>query len=165
MALTLVANYSKKVGLPNFSSHSFSVSCTKEIRSMDTVEEESTELYSILQNAVDSQLAKVGYMLETNGSAGPQSSANHLKTNQAHRNGAGSTWRCSEKQEALLKKLLCDHNLEEIAKQIADEMFGQPVSALNKLQASSLIKRLLEEYANNPRRNNGNGTLVAGGLQ
>lgn len=165
MALTLVANYSKKVGLPNFSSHSFSVSCTKEIRSMDTVEEESTELYSILQNAVDSQLAKVGYMPETNGSAGRQAPVNLSKTAGAHSNGTGSTWRCSEKQEALLKKLLCDHGLEEIAEQIADEMFGQPVSALNKLQASSLIKTLLEGYANKPRRNNGNGTLVAGGVQ
>lgn len=161
MALTLVANYSKKVGLPNFSSHSFSISCTKEITSIDHVEEESTELYSILQHAVDTQLANVGYMPETNGSASRQAPTNHLKINGAHSNGAGSGWRCSEKQEALLRKLLCDHNLEEVAEQIANEMFGQPVSALNKLQASSLIKRLLEEYANNPRTKHGN--LVPGG--
>ena len=163
MALNLVANYTKKIGLPNFSSHSFSISCTKEITSIDHVEDESTELYSILQHAVDTQLAKVGYTPETNGSAGRQAPTNHLKINGAHSNGAGSSWRCSEKQEALLRKLLCDHDLEEIAEQIANETFGQPVGALNKSQASVLIKTLLEEYANNPRSKNGNGTLVAGG--
>ena len=142
MALTLVANYSKKVGLPNFSSHSFSISCTKEITSIDHVEEESTELYSILQHAVDTQLENVGYMPEQGGSTHKEVPTNRITTNGVRNDRPGSSWQCTEKQETLLKKLVNDHNLE----QMAEEMFNQPVSSLNKLQASALIRRILGEH-------------------
>jgi hypothetical protein len=156
MALTLVANYSKKVGLPNFSSHSFSISCTKEITSIDHVEEESTELYSILQHAVDSQLENVGYMPEQGGST--RVPTNRITTNGVRNDRPGSSWQCTEKQETLLKKLLKDRNLE----QMAEEMFNQPVSSLNKMQASALIRRVLREHAPNVK-NGSNGSVNGGG--
>ncbi len=162
MALTLVANYSKKVGLPNFSSHSFSISCTKEITSIDHVEEESTELYSILQHAVDSQLENVGYMPEQGGSTRKEVPVNRITTNAVRTNGNGSSWRCSEKQEALLKKLLNDQDVE----QVAEQMFGQPVSELNKLQASGLIQRLLNDTNKKPSKGKtGDGRHLSGGVR
>jgi len=164
--IKLIANYSKRLGLPGYSSHQFSVSIETEIINVEDVAAESTHLYETLQRSVDEQIQQTGFVPDSNyGSNGNgHQPVNRIKSNGIKTNGIGS-WNCSDKQRELIVKLIANHDLKEIAEQIADEMFGQPVRALNKLQASSLIKTLLEGYANKPRRNNGNVTLVAGGLQ
>jgi hypothetical protein len=133
---------------------------------LEDVAAESARLYETLQESVDEQIQQTGFVPDTDyGNNGNRHQpVNRIKSNGIKTNSIGS-WNCSDKQRELIVKLIADHDLKEIAGQIADEMFGQPVCALNKLQASSLIKTLLEGYANKPRRNNGNGTLVAGGLQ
>src|SRR5512133_1874228 len=53
MAIKLSAAYSKKAGLPGYSSHSFSVSIETELQNLDNVREESARLYDSLQEALD----------------------------------------------------------------------------------------------------------------
>ena len=48
MALQLIAAYSKKLGLPEYSSHSFSVSITSEVSDLSQVEAEVNRVYGIL---------------------------------------------------------------------------------------------------------------------
>jgi hypothetical protein len=48
--------------LPNFSSHSCSVSVTVEIPDVSVVAQESSKLYALLQTAVDGEIQQVGYM-------------------------------------------------------------------------------------------------------
>ena len=65
MAVILQMTYQKKLGLPNFSSHSCSVSVTTEIPDVSVVAQKSTKLYSLLQTAVDLEIQQVGFMPET----------------------------------------------------------------------------------------------------
>lgn len=58
--LTLECNYSKKIGLPGYSSHQFMVTLRTEISDLNTVQAESDRLYGLLQTAVDTSLQKVG---------------------------------------------------------------------------------------------------------
>ena len=58
--IRLSAAYSKKVGFPGYSSHSFSVSIETELQNLDSVREESARLYDSLQQAVDQQIQKTG---------------------------------------------------------------------------------------------------------
>jgi hypothetical protein len=44
MAVKLSAAYSKKLGLPGFSSHSFNLSIETELQNLDNVREESARL-------------------------------------------------------------------------------------------------------------------------
>ena len=60
--IRLSAAYSKKVGLPGYSSHSFSVSIETELQNLDNVREESARLYDSLQQAVDEQIQKTGFV-------------------------------------------------------------------------------------------------------
>jgi hypothetical protein len=62
MAIKLSAAYSKKVGLPGYSSHSFSVSIETELQNLDNVREESARLYESLQEPVDQQIQKTGFV-------------------------------------------------------------------------------------------------------
>jgi len=61
MALKLIANYSKRLGLPGYSSHQFSVCVETEISSIDDVAGESTRLYQSLQQSVDDEIQHTGF--------------------------------------------------------------------------------------------------------
>jgi hypothetical protein len=56
MAVIIEANYSKKIGLPAYSSHSFSVTLKSEIADLSQVDRESAKLYAILQGSVDREI-------------------------------------------------------------------------------------------------------------
>ena len=51
--ITLEANYSKKIGLPGYSSHQFSVTLKSELSDIAQAEKESARLYEVLQHSVD----------------------------------------------------------------------------------------------------------------
>ncbi len=169
MALKLVATYSKRLGLPGFSSHQFSVSVETEIINVEDVAAESTHLYETLQRSVDEQIQQTGFVPDTdygsNGN-GPQP-VNRIKTNGIKPNGNGEGWHCSDKQRGLILKLIADHDLEEVAEEMSQEMFGVSPKDLNKLQASGLIQRILEEHASKKpsKGKNGNGRYVNGGVR
>jgi hypothetical protein len=67
MAIQIAAHYSKKIGLPGFSSHQFSITIKTEINDLNQVEEESTRLYALLQSSVDRELQQPGYIPAGNG--------------------------------------------------------------------------------------------------
>ncbi len=64
MAVKLSANYSKKLGLPAYSSHSFSASVEIELTDLSQVEAECRNLYDLLQRSVDQQIQQVGFVPE-----------------------------------------------------------------------------------------------------
>lgn len=163
MALKLIANYSKRLGLPGYSSHQFSVSCETEITNVSDVAVESARLYDTLQQSVDEQIQTTGFVPGSdygNGN-GHEEPINRLKTNGIKTNN-GDGWHCSDKQRGLILKLIADHNLEEVAEEMSREMFGCSPEGLNKLQASGLIQRILEEHAS---KKPSKGKYVNGGAR
>jgi len=158
MALKLIANYSKRLGLPGYSSHQFAVTVETEISNINEVAAESALLYDTLQSSVDEQIQRTGFVPDEGYGISEQGARN------GHRNGTnghsapangntnghaanGDAWACSEKQQHLIIKLVDEHNLDK--GQVDDtsrEMFGVGVRELNKLQASGLIDRILDEH-------------------
>ena len=168
MALKLIANYSKRLGLPGYSSHQFAVTVETEISNINEVAAESTRLYQTLQQSVDEEIQHTGFVPEEGYGISEQGSRNGSANGHATRtngNGNGHTngdgWTCSDKQRDLILKLVDEHNLDK--GQVDDtsrDMFGVGVKELNKLQASGLIERILDEHgggrkASRPPRSNG----------
>ena len=140
--ITLECNYSKKLGLPGYSSHQFAITLRTEIADVNQVQAESARLYKLLQDGVDTSIKETGYLPATNGNG------------NGHRGGQGSngsattekdTWNCSDKQKNLILRTVEEHKLEKAKiEALAQDRFGKTVKALNKLEASGLIEELLE---------------------
>lgn len=62
MAVKVIANYAKRLGLPGYSSHQFSVSVETELSNVEDVAGESARLYATLQQAVDDQIQNTGFV-------------------------------------------------------------------------------------------------------
>ena len=60
MAIKLIANYSKKLGLPEHSSHQFAVTVETEIMTTDDVPGECQRLCALLQANIDGQIVNPG---------------------------------------------------------------------------------------------------------
>jgi hypothetical protein len=141
--IVLEANYSKKIGLPGYSSHQFSLSLKTELTDVSQVSQESARLYQLLQDGVDSSIQQIGYLPGENGNGHAQPRAN------GNGNGHGQTpndaWKCSEKQQNLIIKIVEEHKLEKAkVEALAQERFGKGVRQLNKLEASGFIDALFE---------------------
>jgi len=141
--ITLECNYSKKLGLPGYSSHQFAITLRTEIADLNQIQSESARLYKLLQEGVDTSIKETGY-LPTNGNGNGQrggQSGNGNGQSQAE-NG---DWNCSGKQKDLILKIVEEHKLEKAkVETLAQDRFGKTVKALNKLEASGLIEELLE---------------------
>jgi hypothetical protein len=150
--IIIESNYSKKLGLPGYSSHSYSVTVRTELSDLSQVERESAKLYAILQGSVDREIQEVGFIHEANGHGSPAPRTTNDHNNQSN----GDQWECSEKQRDLILKIVEEHKLEkQEIEALAKDRFGLPVKSLNKLQASGLIEELIERYG--PKKTNGNG--------
>jgi len=136
MPVILEANYSKKIGLPHYSSHQFMVTLRTEITNLGAVQAESDRLYGLLQNAVDTSLKKIGYLPEpVPGSGNGRSNGNDP-----------DRWQCSDKQRDLILKIIDEQKLDRNAvDQLSQDLFRKDVRKLNKLEASGLIDGLLEQ--------------------
>jgi hypothetical protein len=148
--ITLEANYSKKIGLPGYSSHQFSVTLRTEIADLSKVQDESARLYDELQHAVDTSIREVGYLPGENGN-GKGTHANggngHSNRNNTPTNGNADVWNCSDKQRDLIIKIVDEHKLDKNdIEKLAQERFSKGVKSLNKLEASGLIDELLEKH-------------------
>jgi hypothetical protein len=169
MALKLIANYSKRLGLPGYSSHQFSVCVETEISNIDDVAGESSRLYDTLQKSVDEEIQRTGFVPDQGYGISEQAPAKVSRSSIPPTNGTGETgsnghsngagWHCSDKQRDLILNLVGQHGLEkQDIENLSHEMFGAAVKGLNKLQASGLIDRILEEHGGRshaPRRNGG----------
>ncbi len=139
MAIRLIANYAKRLGLPAYSSHQFSVSVETELTNVDDVAEESQRLYELLQSSVDAQIQDPGFVP---GDGSAPSNGN----GQSH-NGSAAAWQCSEKQWTFLQGILTNHRLaEKDVDELAQKRFGCGIRRLNRLQMSGLLDELLERY-------------------
>ena len=171
--IKLIANYSKRLGLPGYSSHQFSVCVETEISNIDDIAGESSRLYQLLQHSVDEEIQHTGYVPtsgygaangKSNGNGNGHSNGNGQNgTNgngsNGHSNGSnghnGDAWNCSDKQRELITKLVGEHHLDKgEVDATSHDMFGVGVKDLNKLQASGLIERILDEHGGG-RKGNG----------
>jgi hypothetical protein len=174
MAIVLEANYAKKLGLPNYSSHQYSVTIRTELTDLSLLEEASTRFYAVLQEAVDREIQKVGFM--------PDASTYGMNNAPAHVNGNGTSdgqprngnghhqpgngnparrtpapaadgWNCTEGQRGFILRIINESKLEKPeVETMAQQLFGVGVKELDKLQASQLIEELLEKTG---RKTNG----------
>jgi len=151
MAIVIEANYSKKLGLPAYSSHSYSVTIRSEVADISQVERESSKLYAILQGSVDREIQEIGYTpVPLNAGSSAEARNGHLSESN------GDSWNCSVKQRDLILKIMDEHKLDKSqVEEISKQLFQRPAKTLNKLEASVLIKELLEEFG--PKTINGNG--------
>ena len=155
MAVILQMTYMKKLGLPNFSSHSCAVSLTVEISDASQAAQESSKLYSLLQSAVDHEIEHVGYM--------PDASTYGMKPSQngEHQNGTGNgyqrqqqpqnrdgdAWNCTDGQKSFIQRIVSDNRLnKDDVEALSQQLFNLGVKELDKMQASQLIEELLEKH-------------------
>jgi hypothetical protein len=164
MAIVLEANYAKKLGLPNFSSHQYCVTIRTELTDLSQVEAESARLYQLLQTAVDREIQEVGFMPDAsrygmnpsaNGNGHPSNghgnghpsngAANgHSRPSPPNRNG--DPWNCTEGQKGFVLRIINESQLDKNeVEAMAQQLFGVGVKELDKLQASQLIEELLEK--------------------
>lgn len=134
--ITIEANYSKKIGLPQYSSHQFALTLKTEIADVSQVQQESARLYRLLQDGVDRSIQEIGYLPGNGNGNGNGHSAISEK----------DEWKCSPAQKDLIVKIVEEHKLDKSAvEKLAIDRFGTGVKSLNKLQASGLIEELLEQ--------------------
>lgn len=145
MAITLEANYSKKLGLPGYSSHQYAVTVRTELADLTQVDQESRRLYSLLQSSVDREIQQTGYLPQPG-----QDGANGSGTSRPSGNGDAEVWNCSDKQRDLIVKIVQEHRLDKSAvERLAMDRFSKGVRQLNKLEASGLIDELLAQHGGN----------------
>jgi hypothetical protein len=148
VAVYLEANYSKKLGLPGYSSHQYSLTLKTELNELAQVQAESARLHNLLQSCVDREIQTTGFLPSNNASGNGQNAPACQVTGNGNGNGNGNgksaeAWACSEKQKALILKIVEENDLDKNQVEIlAQDRFGKSVRALNKLEASGLIDEL-----------------------
>lgn len=148
MALKLIASYSKRLGLPEYSSHQFSVTIEAELNGADDVARESSRLYQTLQNSVDQQIQQTGFVPAKgygnrngqNGSSSPHKGNGHTNGNSFH-----GFWVCTDRQQDLIRSLIEDNHLDkaEIEAYTVQQFSGKGLNELEKAEASELIEYLI----------------------
>lgn len=150
MAVFIKATYVKKLGLPQYSSHQYSVEVSAELTDLAQLPQASADLYARLQEAVDTQIVNPGFM-PGNAPASAPAPASRPATPSGSNSGTGGTddepWKCSERQRDLILKIVNEHQLDKAqVDDLARQRYGAGVKQLNKLQASGLIDELLETH-------------------
>ncbi len=162
MAIKLSANYSKKLGLPQYSSHSFAASVEVELTDITQVESELQRLYQLLQQSVDQEIQHPGFVPEansrpqSNGNGHPQNNGRTYPINgngRQHSNGqhqqqpraVGDQWQCTDGQKGFILRIVNENPsiTKQVAEDLSQQLFGIGVKQLNKMQASQLIEDLL----------------------
>ena len=153
--LIIEANYSKKLGLPGYSSHQYSITLRAEIADVSQVSAKSQELYGLTQACVDREIQTTGFLPNGNGNGNGHTNGNGHARTPANGNGhqrqvrpaTDELWKCSMKQKELILKITDENRLDKNAvEQLAQDRFGKGVRLLNKLEASGLIEELIEKY-------------------
>jgi hypothetical protein len=147
MAILLEFKYDKRLGLPGYSSHDFGVSMRTEVNNVDQIKEESERAYRLLQQSVDAQLTNSGFIRSENGKE-PESKGNQTNETDPEK------WNCTERQRGLILKILSQNDLPESAvEQVAQDLHGQPMATLGKMQVSTVISEVLDRWGKHKRTN------------
>ena len=150
--LIIEANYSKKLGLPGYSSHQYSITLRAEISDVSQVSAKSQELHGLMQDCVDREIQQTGFLPGSNGNghSKPHTNGHTNTTGNGHQRSvrpAEEPWKCSTKQKDLILKITAENNVDKLqVEQLAQDRFGKGVKNLNKLEASGLIEELIERY-------------------
>jgi hypothetical protein len=156
MAVKIIANYSKRLGLPGYSSHQFSVSVEAELSNTDSVTGEASRLYKTLQQAVDREMQSTGFVPDTQYGSEEQHSSTPKTVQRVPQAGSASNrpWKASDKQRDLVLKLVENTGIDiEVVENLSEEMFGfGDLPDLNKIQMSGLIDELLARYGKRQKR-------------
>jgi hypothetical protein len=166
MAVKLIANYAKKLGLPGYSSHQFSISVETELRNVEDIAATSERLYRQLQDSVDKEMQNYGFVPPDGYGMAPESERaprNRASANGYNGNGNGNgspngngqkpaeRWNCTDGQKGLIIRVVHEHQLDKNdVEAMAQQLFGCGVTALDKMQASQLIEDLLEKVGKKP---------------
>ena len=133
--------YSKKLGLPNFSSHCLTVSVRTEVGSVAEVPGQTTLLYRLLQDSVDEEMQRVGFVPENRGYGQPSTSSAPLPA-------PAPSGLCTAPQQAMIIDLARKHKLNKKAVDaLAQKHHGVGARELSALQAATFIKQLREHPA------------------
>ena len=148
--ITLEANYSKKLGLPGYSSHQYSLTLRAEVSDVSQVSAKSQELHHLMQSCVDREIQCTGFL-----PGEPKANGNgHTNGNTPQRQTQEDAWKCSPAQKDLILKITDEHKLDKTKVDgLAQDRFGKGVKLLNKLEASGLIEELLEQTGQSKPRN------------
>jgi len=145
--ITLECNYSKKLGLPQYSSHQFSITLRTEIADLAAVQAETARLYTLLQQSVDASIQQTGFLPQTN-------SSRQNGSGNGNGNSRQESWACSPKQQDLIVKIVEENKLDKNqVEALAQDRFGKSVRLLNKLEASGLIDELITQTGGTPNDN------------
>ena len=168
MPIIIEANYSKKLGLPGYSSHQYMLTLRTELTDLTQVSAESQRLHALLQASVDRELQQPGWLpsgnIPVNGhpnGPAPQNGNGNGHARNGHSqpaHGSHDAWNCTPKQQDLIMRIVADNHLDKADVEVlAQERFGKGVKQLNKLEASGFIEELFERYPRPQRNGNGNG--------
>lgn len=166
MAIKLIANYSKRLGLPGYSSHQFEVSIETEISNTSELPFETERLYGSLQAAVDAQIQQVGFVPDEY--YGTQATQKPVPGDSCSASSVRQTppasvpessietvpaWKCSEKQQSLILELAGKAGLDDSAlNELATRRFNKSVAMLNRMEASGLIDELMNCSGSSSKR-------------
>ncbi|HEY1081827.1 MAG TPA: hypothetical protein VGE29_06175 [Prosthecobacter sp.] len=158
MAVKLSANYSKKLGLPQYSSHSFSASVEVELTDLSQAEAEIQKLYELLQHSVDQEIQQPGFVPQNEPPVQHRNPNRGLPSSHPRQNvggGNGDRWGCTDGQRGFILRIVSDNNLDkQEAEDLSRQLFGTGVKQLNKMQASQLIEELLAKTGKPQQRQN-----------
>lgn len=170
MAIKLIANYSKRLGLPGYSSYQFEVSIETEISNTSELPFETERLYSSLQGAVDAQIQQVGFVPDDHYGTQPTPtpvpgafSSQATSSSSVRQTPPASVlesciatipaWKCSEKQQSLILELAGKVGLDDSAlNELSARRFNKSVAMLNRMEASGLIDELMNRSGSSSKR-------------
>ena len=152
MAILLQFDYGKKLGLPNFSSHSFGVSMKAEVTNPEDIPQEAERVYSLLQESVDSQISNPGLV-----SCDQQRGTEILEPKNRIKSDPDK-WNCTVRQRSLIVGILERNDLDlDAVEDLSKELHGKSMSELSRPETSGLITVMLERWGrkqfSNHRRN------------
>lgn len=153
MAITLKAEYSRKIGKPSFSSEGYSICLETEISDLSQVSEASQRIHALLRSTVDREL---GIVLPINGNGDSQAKRltdGNGANNSAESPSQESDWHCTDNQRDYILKLQKDRNIpDDDFEELAYELFNLSPKLLDRGKASDFIKELLARFdASNPQ--------------
>jgi len=149
--IQLEATYAKKLGLPNFSSHSFMISVRAEVASLRRLETESARLYRVLQTSVDKEVQQVGFLPDAtkygmlvDGKGAQNGSSKNGHSASVVPASAADAAHASDKQKTLIEKVAKREKFTaEDLDGIAQRLFKLPLAHLDRKQTSGFISELL----------------------
>jgi len=156
MAVLLDITYSKKLGLPNYSSHSLGIGLKAEVANLDEVRGEVEKAYSLLQQSVDSQIVHSGFVSnEDKGENGTdQVQKTQVKVNGNESKTDPDSWNCSVRQRGLIVSVIERNGLDlQVVDDLSQELHGRPMSDLGKAQVSEVIGQVLDRWGRHPKAN------------